>query len=188
MRKQTQHSLEVGNMETSGVRNDNPFFPFYWIGISIILLAADYFAGPFIQFPITYLVPVSLASWYSGRRWGLAFSITLPLARLFFNIALWTIPWTIVEASVNCLIRITVFSVFSILINQSAMKTRQLFKEVDLLTGLLPICSFCKKIRDDKDQWQPIEAYISQRSQASFTHGLCPECLEKHYGQYLKKT
>jgi hypothetical protein len=175
-------------MEATVERSDGPFHPFYWIGISVILLVADYFAGPFIQFPITYLIPVSLASWYSSRRWGLAFSITLPLVRLFYNIALWMIPWTIVEASINCLIRITVLSLFAILIDRAARRTRQLSKEVNVLTGLLPICSFCKKIRDDKDLWQPIETYISKRSEASFTHSLCPECAKKHYGRYLKKT
>jgi hypothetical protein len=175
-------------METPLVSGDNPFLPFYCIGISILLLVADYFAGPFIQFPITYLIPISLASWYSGRYWGLAFSIALPLVRLFFNIALWTIPWTIVEAGVHCLIRITVFSLFSVLIDRSAARTRALSEEVDLLTGMLPICSVCKKIRDDKDQWHPFEAYISKRSEASFSHGLCPECFQKQYDQYRKTT
>ena len=173
-------------METPNVRSEKILSPFYWIGISIILLAADYFAGPFIQFPVTYLIPISLASWYSGRRWGLAFSFTMPLTRFVFNIAFWTIPWTIVEASVNCTIRIIVFTLFSILIDRLAIRTRALNKEVDLLTGMLPICSFCKKIQDD-NQWQPIETYISKRSEASFSHGVCPECMEKHYGQILKK-
>ena len=175
-------------MEKSAIDRNKPISPIYWIGISIVLLVADYFAGPFIQFPITYLIPIALASWYSGRRWGLGFSIIMPCVRLFFNIALWTIPWTIVEASVNCLIRIAVFSLFVILIDRTARETKRLSKEVNLLTGLLPICAICKKVRDDKDQWQPIEAYISQRSEASFSHGLCPECVEKHYGKYSKKT
>ncbi|MBL7996520.1 hypothetical protein JNM05_14230 [bacterium] len=174
-------------MKISFLRNDNPYVPLFSIGISVILLVADYFAGPFIQFPITYLVPISLASWYSGRHWGLTFAITLPLVRLFFNIALWTIPWTFVEATINCIIRITVFSLLAILIDRTASQSRELTQEVEILSGLLPICSFCKKIRDDKQQWQPIESYISKRSEASFSHGLCPDCAEKHYGKYLRK-
>jgi hypothetical protein len=168
-------------------RDDNSFFPFYWLGIAIILLAADYFAGPFIQFPITYLIPIAFASWYNGRYWGLAFAVVLPLVRLFFNIALWQVPWTIIEASLNCLIRIVIFSSFVILIDRTAKQNRLLTREVNLLSGILPICSYCKKIRDENEQWQPIEEYIVQRSDASFTHGLCPECIEKHFGQYLKK-
>lgn len=174
-------------MEIPNEHNEKNFLPYYWIGISIILLVADYFAGPFIQFPITYLIPISLASWYNGRRLGLVLSITMPLVRFVYNISFWTIPWTIVEASVNCIIRIIVFTLFSIIIDRLSIRTRVLNKEVNLLTGLLPICSFCKKIRDDENQWQSIEIYISKRSEASFSHGLCPECAEKYYGQYLTK-
>jgi FixJ family two-component response regulator len=53
--------------------------------------------------------------------------------------------------------------------------------KVRTLTGLLPTCAHCKRIRDESGQWQPIELYITQRSEASFSHGLCPECLKKHY-------
>jgi PAS domain S-box-containing protein len=52
---------------------------------------------------------------------------------------------------------------------------------VKMLRGLLPICSYCKKIRDDKGYWNQIESYIRDHSDAEFTHGMCPECLEKHY-------
>lgn len=48
--------------------------------------------------------------------------------------------------------------------------------EVRQLSGLLPICATCKKIRDDQGQWSPMEAYISSHSEADFTHGICPEC------------
>jgi PAS domain S-box-containing protein len=53
--------------------------------------------------------------------------------------------------------------------------------EVKKLSGLLPICASCKKIRDDKGYWNQIETYISARSEAQFSHGLCPECTHKLY-------
>src|SRR4029077_21110175 len=53
--------------------------------------------------------------------------------------------------------------------------------EVKTLGGLLPICSHCKKIRDDKGYWNQIELFIRQRSDAKFTHSICPECARKHY-------
>jgi hypothetical protein len=53
--------------------------------------------------------------------------------------------------------------------------------EVKELRGILPICSFCKKIRDDKGYWQGIEGYIASHSLADFTHSVCPTCLEEHY-------
>ncbi len=52
-------------------------------------------------------------------------------------------------------------------------------QHVDRLEGLLPICSYCKKIRDDDRQWRQIESYIAQRSEARFSHSVCPECHEK---------
>ena len=58
---------------------------------------------------------------------------------------------------------------------------QQALSEVKTLRGFLPICSGCKKIRDDKGYWQEIERYIQERSDASFSHGLCPECEERLY-------
>ncbi len=52
-------------------------------------------------------------------------------------------------------------------------------KLVKHLHGLLPICMYCKKIRNDKDYWQQVEAYISDHTDAEFSHGICPECYEK---------
>ena len=54
---------------------------------------------------------------------------------------------------------------------------------ISRLRGLLPICSHCKKIRDDKGYWEQIETYISEHSDAEFTHGLCPDCAKKYYPQ-----
>lgn len=51
--------------------------------------------------------------------------------------------------------------------------------EVKRLEGLLPICACCKKIRDQDNQWKQLESYISQHSEATFSHGYCPECHEK---------
>ena len=174
-------------METNDIKKERTIHPILWIGLSGIILMVDYLLGPFVQFPVTYLIPVALASWYNGRWWGLGFSILLPLIRFYFNIALWVIPWTIVEATINTIIRIIVLSSFAVTIDLIAKQTRELSKEVQLLKGLLPICSFCKKIRDEKNQWQTFEKYITDRSTAMFTHGICPECAEKYYGDLYKK-
>lgn len=48
------------------------------------------------------------------------------------------------------------------------------------LSGLLPICAYCKRVRDDQDYWQQIERYLSEHSEAQFSHGICPDCLEVH--------
>ncbi len=59
--------------------------------------------------------------------------------------------------------------------------------EVKQLSGLLPICASCKKIRDDKGYWNQIETYISEHSEALFTHAICPECGKKLYPEYYDK-
>ena len=57
--------------------------------------------------------------------------------------------------------------------------------KIKTLSGLLPICSSCKKVRDDRGYWTQIEAYISDHSEAEFSHGLCPECAKKLYPEYI---
>ncbi|MEA2063215.1 MAG: hypothetical protein U9P14_05935 [Gemmatimonadota bacterium] len=59
-------------------------------------------------------------------------------------------------------------------------------KKIKYLEGFLPVCSFCKRIRVG-EQWIPIEEYIRDNSEAEFTHGLCPECVEKYYKEFLDK-
>jgi PAS domain S-box-containing protein len=56
--------------------------------------------------------------------------------------------------------------------------------EIKTLEGIIPICSSCKKIRDDKGYWEQIESYIRRHSDARFSHGICPECAEKLYPDY----
>ncbi len=61
------------------------------------------------------------------------------------------------------------------------VELQQALTEVKKLSGLLPICASCKKVRDDKGYWQQIEAYIRDHSEAEFTHSLCPQCAEELY-------
>ncbi len=59
--------------------------------------------------------------------------------------------------------------------------------EVKQLSGLLPICSFCKKIRDDKGYWNQLESYISQHSDIKFSHSVCQSCIKEHYPPEMAK-
>jgi hypothetical protein len=59
--------------------------------------------------------------------------------------------------------------------------------EVKVLSGLLPVCVSCKKIRDDNGYWNQIEAYVREHSEADFTHSICPECTKKLYPDLLNK-
>ena len=62
---------------------------------------------------------------------------------------------------------------------------QQALSEIKTLSGLLPICSSCKKIRDDKGYWNQIESYIMTHSDAQLSHGLCPECAKKLYPEFV---
>lgn len=64
---------------------------------------------------------------------------------------------------------------------------QQALKEVKTLKGLLPICASCKKIRNDKGYWEQLETYIMEHTDAQFTHGICPECMERLYPEIYKK-
>lgn len=63
-------------------------------------------------------------------------------------------------------------------------RLQDMLDHVKTLSGLLPICAQCKKIRDDHGYWQQVETYIKEHSKATFTHGLCPTCLKQLYPQY----
>jgi len=86
---------------------------------------------------------------------------------------------------------ISIIVIMSIWWHLSVLKlNRELQKALDTiktLHGILPICSSCKKIRDDKGAWQHLEAYISQHTDAEFTHGLCADCAQKMYPDIFKK-
>lgn len=67
-------------------------------------------------------------------------------------------------------------------INSQKAELEQTLARVKQLEGIIPICMYCKKIRGDNDYWQQIENYISEHTDALFSHGICPACLDKNYG------
>ncbi len=65
--------------------------------------------------------------------------------------------------------------------DRSILELTQALAEVRTLRGILPLCSYCKKIKDDKGNWEQVDVYINKNSQADISHGICPECLKKHH-------
>jgi len=72
-------------------------------------------------------------------------------------------------------------------LREEKRKLEDALSEVKALSGLLPICASCKKIRDDSGYWNQIEKYISEHSEATFSHGLCPDCAKKLYPEIIDK-
>lgn len=68
---------------------------------------------------------------------------------------------------------------------QTISDLKKAMAEIKVLSGFLPICASCKKIRDDKGLWNNVEEYIRARSDAEFTHGICPDCARKHYPKLM---
>jgi hypothetical protein len=66
-------------------------------------------------------------------------------------------------------------------------KLQNALADVKTLSGLVPICANCKQIRDDKGFWMQVESYIQERSQARFSHGICPDCMKKLYPEFIQK-
>jgi nitrogen fixation/metabolism regulation signal transduction histidine kinase len=82
--------------------------------------------------------------------------------------------------------------------NDTAAKLRELYvalerkkdaalEQVKVLSGLLPICSACKRVRNDSGYWEQIEVYVHAHSEADFSHGVCPECIQKLYPEYARQ-
>ena len=69
-------------------------------------------------------------------------------------------------------------------LQQRVMDLQAAAAHIKVLQGILPICMYCHKIRDDQQSWQRIEAYITRHSEAEFSHSICPDCLAKHFPQY----
>ncbi len=78
---------------------------------------------------------------------------------------------------------------FVALEDRFAAKVRELetaIAQIKTLGGIVPICSHCRRIRDDAGYWSQVEAYLAAHSEVLFSHGLCPECLTKHYPEYAE--
>jgi hypothetical protein len=75
---------------------------------------------------------------------------------------------------------LSAFGMVSMITDKIRVESERREKQVKKLEGILPICSYCKKIRDEKNNWRILEEYIEDRSKAQFSHGICPECFKKY--------
>lgn len=154
--------------------------PAWWFAMAVPLLWIEYVAGLYNQFPVIYVIPVSLAAWYSGRRPALMLAIAIPLIHLLF-MAFGTTPGNLVTVLVTTVIRGPVIVFMALWFARLSEHERALQSEVQMLRGLLPICSFCKSIRNEAGEWERLERFISGRSETKFSHGVCPSCQAIHY-------
>ena len=156
------------------------------IALSVIVLGfVDYVTGYEFGFFLFYFLPIVIAAWKVGPTSSYLISILSSIVWLLSDIsshpyssALFAFWNTIML--LLCFLTIA-YSTFKIqfLLREKHDTSRPRLSQVKTLIGLIPICASCKKIRDDKGDWQRIEEYIEERTNAEFTHGLCPDCFDK---------
>ena len=151
------------------------------------------------------LVLFTLAVAMSAIRGGFGSGVLSTILGAFFVVyffppqgIFWIAPGYLLAAVRD----LAVFFVVGVILSWLGSKLRQLrwqaletlaerdaaLERVQLLSGLLPICAACKKIRDEEGNWQQIESYISKHSEAEFSHGMCPACGKQYYGELWPET
>lgn len=156
------------------------------VGMAGAVVWLDIVTSPFIFFPILFLAPIGCAVWFLGRTAGLAMAVAVVAARFWVAVTYEDqfIPfWASV---VNASIRLTIFLGVAHLLSRIAQQKHELESRVEELEGILPICAFCKKIRNDEGEWEQLERYVTDRSAAEFSHSVCTQCEDLHYGSAIQ--
>ncbi|MBU0993929.1 MAG: hypothetical protein KJ737_15650 [Proteobacteria bacterium] len=154
--------------------------------LAVAVLLIDYITGKHIEFPIFYALPVGLAAWGGLKILSSALAVILPLTRVGFHF-LWHETQSFFSIVMNVPVTILALMLYAYLVERTAWQTHALEKKVRILEGRLPICASCKKIRNEKGEYEQMEKYVTEHSEASFSHGICPDCAEKLYPDYVKK-
>jgi hypothetical protein len=155
--------------------------PVWWVPVTVILLVIDYRTAIYTEFPVGYVIPVAIAAWYSGRRSALALAVVNPVGHLAFQLLVWPQTGNLAILLIAATLRCAAICVLAFWLSRLSEHERELYRHVETLEGLLPICSFCKSIRNESGEWERLERYISKRSDAQFSHGFCPSCQKTHY-------
>ncbi len=141
----------------------------------LLILLLDCWTGPSLAFSAVFVLPIVLSAWFCTAR--LAYGLALLVALGHFLIAAFMNPPTSqLTLAAEGLVRMIVLGFLAFLVSRTVRQE----KELRVLRGLLRICMFCKRIRDQHGDWQRLELYIAEHSEAAFTHALCPECAEIH--------
>lgn len=161
------------------------------IVLAAVSLAAiaiiDRLAPAEIAFLLFYLVPIFLITWRFNNPWGyVAGVVSVAVWGMSEYVGtearLWVVGWNLLVAfGLFFTYAAIIDSLHETLLNQRTLNQRleEALAEVKTLSGLLPICAWCKRIRDTDGHWYQMEEYIHSHTDASFTHGICPDCREK---------
>jgi hypothetical protein len=158
-------------------------------GSVLVLGLVDWLTGYELNFFVFYFLPVSVGAWFLGL--GSSVILAVFSALVWFGAdalsghvysshayAVWN---TTVRLVSFLLIGWSVYRIRDALDREhnTAEALRRALSEIKVLEAFLPICSQCKKIRNQQGVWQHLEVYIGQHSDTQFSHGFCPECAKK---------
>jgi len=181
---------------------DNPFFKgnsiLVAIALSVLVLGyTDYITGYEFGFFVFYFLPIAIAAWKLGFTSSCLISILSSIVWFLSDIYSSHLYSSIAFAFWNTIIRFLSFLIIAystskirLLLTKEpeiAQELRDALSQIKTLSGLIPICASCKKIRDDKGYWNQLEAFIQEHSGAEFSHGICPDCMKKLYGVVLEE-
>jgi hypothetical protein len=190
MLKKLETFLLVGNVVSPTVGNSRRFFEYLLcFGFVAVLGYLDYLTGLEIVIFSFYLIPIRLASVRLGMLGGILVSMSAALAwgvsdyfagQMYSNqlVILWNMLMRLFSFFIVAWLSARNAALFSEERATSA-ELRRALSEIKLLQGLLPICAGCKKIRDKQGEWNAVERYIQEHSEATFTHSMCPDCAKK---------
>lgn len=155
--------------------------PVSYLLMSFVILAVDLVTGPFLLFPILFVVPVSLSAWCYSSRWAYAMAVLLPVGRFFIAVFL-DHPSPLPYMVANALIRVAVLVFMAYLVSRTARQTRELEKRY---SGLVTVCAWSHTI-EYEGQWISFEEYLKRRFNIDTSHGISPAEAQKVF-ENLKK-
>lgn len=158
------------------------------LALALVVIVLDWATGPYIRFPIAFVLPVYSMGWQYGRWPGIWLAYAMLAIRLAYSFY-WdnAIPHWLLYEALNTVIRAAVLTLIASLADQVRKREEKLQREIVKLEGILPICGYCKKIRNEENEWEQMEEYITRHSEAEFSHSICPDCMQLHYGDLLKR-
>ena len=159
--------------------------PLWWVALGAAMLTIDYLTSQSANFPVVYVLPIILAAWYSGKWPAVGLAIAVPFFRLLFVVPPSRLDQGMVPLALATALRGIVIIILALWFARLAEFERALQRQVKVLEGLLPICAHCKSIRNEAGEWERMEGFISRRSEAEFSHGVCPSCTATHYPDVL---
>ena len=148
-------------------------------GSTAVIFAVDFLLPTGVAIPMLYVIPILLAV-HCRQQWfrvSVAVSCTV-LTGVGYMFSEAVVPSWI--ALSNRALAIAAIWTTAVL----AWRNLQATEHISVLQDLLPMCASCKKIRDDKGYWSQVEQYIEAHTKTIFSHGICPECMQKWYPEF----